>query len=313
MPNQINEADFIQTQTLIGQTYSLQRVPEVGAAWGRERHLLASSQSMYSVSESTLSIFNFFKHIWATTNFTFSLTWEKLECKCKKAKKKHWKIWEIRRKEYEKEWCEIGRWRSLVRCSTLKEAELIPDSAVPYTLPESRWNSSNRQNVKRGGGGGAHTAYDMCEKTEHSRRWNRSGSVREAESQLVSQRRERAAQICTSVCVRVCFWVCEQSVLLPQTAGRGGEKRRESQRVWRVQPAVWLLNSDRTIPQDGGERDGTLIQVWHAVRKQSNARVPCPCLCLSVSKFEETFWPVYPVFFTKFIRKMWQLKCVCAF
>lgn len=27
---------------------------------------------------------------------------------------------------------------SMVRCSTLKEAELIPDSAVPYTLPESR-------------------------------------------------------------------------------------------------------------------------------------------------------------------------------
>lgn len=27
---------------------------------------------------------------------------------------------------------------SRVRCSTLKEAELIPDSAVPYTLPESR-------------------------------------------------------------------------------------------------------------------------------------------------------------------------------
>lgn len=56
-----------------------------------------------------------------------------------------------------------------------------------------------------------------------------------------------------------------------------------------MQPAVWLLNSDRAIPQDGGERDGTLIQVWHAVRKQSNARVPCPCFCQSVSKFEETF------------------------
>lgn len=28
--------------------------------------------------------------------------------------------------------------RFTVRCSTLKEAELIPDSAVPYTLPESR-------------------------------------------------------------------------------------------------------------------------------------------------------------------------------
>lgn len=165
---------------------------------------------MYSVSrEYTQHLqfwHNFFKHIWATTNFTSPLTWEKPECKCKKAKKKHWQIWERRRKEYEKEWCEIGRWRSLVRCSTLKEAELIPDSAVPYTLPESRWNSSNRQNVKRGGG--AHTAYDMCEKTEHSRRWNRSGSVREAESQLVSQRRERAAQICTSVCVFVCAFEC---------------------------------------------------------------------------------------------------------
>lgn len=28
--------------------------------------------------------------------------------------------------------------RFMVRCGTLKEAELIPDSAVPYTLPESR-------------------------------------------------------------------------------------------------------------------------------------------------------------------------------
>lgn len=35
-----------------------------------------------------------------------------------------------------------------VRCNTLKEAELIPDSAVPYTLPESRCNSSNHQRSK---------------------------------------------------------------------------------------------------------------------------------------------------------------------
>lgn len=45
-----------------------------------------------------------------------------------------------------------------VRCNTLKEAELIPDSAVPYTLPESRCNSSNHQRSKfeskaRGRGG----------------------------------------------------------------------------------------------------------------------------------------------------------------
>lgn len=32
-----------------------------------------------------------------------------------------------------------------MRCGTLKEAELIPDSAVPYTLPESRCKSSKRQ------------------------------------------------------------------------------------------------------------------------------------------------------------------------
>lgn len=35
-----------------------------------------------------------------------------------------------------------------MRCGTLKEAELIPDSAVPYTLPESRCKSSNRQTSK---------------------------------------------------------------------------------------------------------------------------------------------------------------------
>lgn len=53
-----------------------------------------------------------------------------------------------------------------VRCNTLKEAELIPDSAVPYTLPESRCNSSNHHRSKFeskaggrrvSGGGGALT------------------------------------------------------------------------------------------------------------------------------------------------------------
>lgn len=50
---------------------------------------------------------------------------------------------------------------SMVRCSTLKEAELIPDSAVPYTLPESRCNSSNRQTSKFESG--AFTHLTMCE------------------------------------------------------------------------------------------------------------------------------------------------------
>lgn len=210
MPNQINEADFIQTQTLIGQTYSLQRVPEVGAAWGRERHLLASSQSMYSVSESTLSIFNFFKHIWATTNFTFSLTWEKLECKCKKAKKKHWKIWEIRRKEYEKEWCEIGRWRSLVRCSTLKEAELIPDSAVPYTLPESRWNSSNRQNVKTSneGEGEELTQLTTCVRKRSTQDGGTEVAVLERPNRSLLVRGESGQPKYVRVCVFVCAFEC---------------------------------------------------------------------------------------------------------
>lgn len=55
-----------------------------------------------------------------------------------------------------------------VRCNTLKEAELIPDSAVPYTLPESRCNSSNRQRSKfeseaREGVRSAHTPHGACE------------------------------------------------------------------------------------------------------------------------------------------------------
>lgn len=50
---------------------------------------------------------------------------------------------------------------SMVRCNTLKEAELIPDSAVPYTLPESRCNSSNRQISKfeSDGDGDSHTPH----------------------------------------------------------------------------------------------------------------------------------------------------------
>lgn len=87
------------------------------------------------------------------------------------------------------------------RCSTLKEAELIPDSAVPYTLPESRCNSSNRQTSK------FESRRALAHLTTCARRWalkkrpERRGSVTEGQPQLVSQREEPAARVCVCVCM----------------------------------------------------------------------------------------------------------------
>lgn len=82
-----------------------------------------------------------------------------------------------------------------MKCNTLKEAELIPDSAVPYTLPESRCNSSNHQRSKfeskAGGGGCSHTPYDTCEAMD-TRECQRSGGVKEDEIQPVNQREDLA-------------------------------------------------------------------------------------------------------------------------
>lgn len=88
-----------------------------------------------------------------------------------------------------------GRWKvgmvwqkmteTEVRCNTLKEAELIPDSAVPYTLPESRCNSSNHQRSKsesraRGGGALARCTTRVRQRTLKERR--RSGGVKADEN-----------------------------------------------------------------------------------------------------------------------------------
>lgn len=93
-----------------------------------------------------------------------------------------------------------------VRCNTLKEAELIPDSAVPYTLPESRCNSSNHQRSKfeSKASGGA-----LTHLTTRVRQWTlkecqRSGGVKEDEIQPVNQREDLAAfgTLHTCQCVR---------------------------------------------------------------------------------------------------------------
>lgn len=100
-------------------------------------------------------------------------------------------------------WCGIEKMKtgSMVKCSTLKEAELIPDSAVPYTLPESRCNSSNRQTSKFESGRDLTHLTTCVRQRTLKKRPKTSRSVREVEPQLVSQREELAAYIFVCVCV----------------------------------------------------------------------------------------------------------------
>lgn len=134
----------------------------------------------------------------------------------------------------------------MVRCGTLKEAELIPDSAVPYTLPESRWNSSNRQ-----------TSNEWKRRSSHTLRhvWGNGALIPPKEKVLeranhswLVREKDLAAQLLKRVCVleSVCVW----SVFLFQATGREGIKKPWMQRT---QPAGWRLNGDRAIPQGGGE------------------------------------------------------------
>lgn len=111
-----------------------------------------------------------------------------------------------------------GRWKvgmvwqkmteTEVRCNTLKEAELIPDSAVPYTLPESRCNSSNHQRSKferrARGEGGARTRRMTRVRRRTLKECRRSGGVKEDETQPVNQREDLAAfaSLHTCGCVR---------------------------------------------------------------------------------------------------------------
>lgn len=125
----------------------------------RETHLLASWQRTPKCSFNNL---DFQSNICKMDKKRPTTSWKNVKwCFVHTRKKK------LRTERYlEKH----GRWErrsgdremkaeSTVRCSTLKEAELILDSAVPYTLPESRWNSSNRQMSNEGKrvGGGSHT------------------------------------------------------------------------------------------------------------------------------------------------------------
>lgn len=174
---------------------------------------------------------------------------------------------------------------SMVRCSTLKEAELIPDSAVPYTLPESRWNSSNRQTSNGWEGGSALTHLTTCmrqradKKKIKKKRPKKSGSVREGEPQLVSQREELAAHM--FVCVLKCVWVCVRWVSSLQTAWREGRKRASgSECSERSQRIGWSTVTEQSHRTAESVRSHTHTQVWHAVRKQSIAQFAC--LCLSV-------------------------------
>lgn len=90
------------------------------------------------------------------------------------------------------------------------------------------------------------------------KRQRKSGSVKEGEPQLVSQREELAAHILVCVCSGVFECVCGQCCRLRLQGGREGG-RRERVAVYAVNRASWLAAgcSDRAIPQDGGECEVT--------------------------------------------------------
>ena len=119
---------------------------------------------------------------------------------------------------------------SMVRCSTLKEAELIPDSAVPYTLPESRWNSSNRQTSNERVAEGL-THLTTCVALNNAGR-NVAVLERAKRSWLV---REESRQP-----TNLLVWVCVRSVSSLQIAARGdragwgSECSEHSRRCWTV-------------------------------------------------------------------------------
>lgn len=170
-------------------------------------------------------------------------------------------------------------------CGTLKEAELIPDSAVPYTLLESRWNSSNRQTRQKRRGKGrekgiSHTsghvwALKKCLK--------KSGRVRERanRSWLVRERSWQLQYLCGYWSVFGCVWGQWRRFWLQRR--KGGEREgvavsavsaagRSAAEQWQNNPAGWQTRV----------WGHTQTQAWHAVRKQSVAHCACLCLCWSV-------------------------------
>lgn len=187
--------------------------------------------------------------------------------------------------------------RSMVRCGTLKEAELIPDSAVPYTLPESRWNSSNRQIVIRVERSCLHTLRHVwgngaliTPKEKVLERTNHSWLVRE---------KELAAQllVCVWVCVFKCVWLCVRSVLLFQATGREGTEKAVD-----AKNAASRLAAKRWQSNPTGRRsvwDHTQSQVWHAVRCFTHSA--CQCLCFSVDILR-----LIPYFYLKPMKTVWS-------
>lgn len=148
-------------------------------------------------------------------------------------------------------WCGIEKMKtgSMVKCSTLKEAELIPDSAVPYTLPESRCNSSNRQTSKFESGRDLTHLTTCVRQRTLKKRPKTSRSVREVEPQLVSQREELVAYIFVCVCSQCCRFRLRRG----KNSVSISECSEHSQQI--------VLNG--AIPQWGN----THTQAWHAVRK----------------------------------------------
>ena len=166
-----------------------------------------------------------------------------------------------------------------MRCSTLKEAELIPDSAVPYTLPQSRWNSSNRHKTSNEGKGEQLTHLTTCV---------RRRALNDAETQVAGLERAHRSWLVREkswqpkIVVRLCasgstFVV---SVLSLQTARREGKDSRVAASA--VSAASGLAAEQwqsKPTPRQRSVRSNANSGV--ACRK-SVERFACLCCCLSV-------------------------------
>ena len=206
----------------------------------------------------------------------------------------------------------------MVRCSTLKEAELIPDSAVPYTLPESRWKfikSSNVKRVGKGWGECSHTPYDMCEATG-SQKKKKNGQRKVAVLERANRSwlvRERSWQpTCWCVCLSASECVCGECHRFRLRGGRGGKRASAGECSERSQRIGWSTVTEQSHRMAESVRSHTHThthtQVWHAVRKQSIVQFACLCLSVYIQVCVH-LWTRCGPFFPVFTSKL-KLKCV---
>lgn len=179
-------------------------------------------------------------------------------------------------------WCGVEKMKtgSMVKCSTLKEAELIPDSAVPYTLPESRCNSSNHQTSKFESGRDLTHLTTCVRQRTLKKRPKTSRSIREVEPQLVSQREELAAYIFVCVCSQCCRFRLRRG----KNSARISECSEHSQQI-----VCWTEQSRSEVT--GTLRHGMPLE--KSVEHSACLMFECVYLC------EHTSWTVLVIFSCK--------------